>query len=54
MAHCVIDGPVDGAFIRGLFPNSGELAEAGAFVRPDDVAELYLQVGVFTLVDIKP
>jgi NAD(P)-dependent dehydrogenase (short-subunit alcohol dehydrogenase family) len=44
VAHVVLDGPVDGAFIRGLYPDwEARLAE-NALLLPGDIAAQYVSL----------
>jgi NAD(P)-dependent dehydrogenase (short-subunit alcohol dehydrogenase family) len=42
VAHVVLDGPVDGAFIRGLYPDWEERLADDALLLPDDIAAQYV------------
>lgn len=42
VAHVVIDGAVDGVFIRGNRDNVDELLERSEILRPDDIAQSYV------------
>jgi NAD(P)-dependent dehydrogenase (short-subunit alcohol dehydrogenase family) len=44
VAHIVVDGPIDGAFIRGLRPNADELAANYELLQPDDIAASFVAV----------
>lgn len=42
VAHTVIDGPMDGAFIRGLLPDWPQRLAEGRLLVPDEVAKAYV------------
>lgn len=42
VAHVVIDGPVDGVFIRGLRDNVDALLAGDEILKPDDIAQAYV------------
>ena len=42
VAHIVIDGPMDGTFVREVRPDAQTLADADAILKPEDVAKAYL------------
>jgi NAD(P)-dependent dehydrogenase (short-subunit alcohol dehydrogenase family) len=42
VAHAVVDGRIDGAFIRGQFPDAAELVARGEIVDPAEVARAYV------------
>ena len=42
VAHVVIDGAVDGTFIRGLKPDAAELLANDEILKPDDIAAAYV------------
>ena len=44
VAHLVIDGAIDTAFIRDNFPERYKLKEAGGILDPDAIAEAYWQL----------
>lgn len=44
VAHLVIDGAIDTAFIRETFPERYALKARDGIVRPDDIAETYWQI----------
>lgn len=44
VAHVVIDGPVDGAFIRGLRPDWEERLAEGSLLTPDHIAAEYVRL----------
>jgi NAD(P)-dependent dehydrogenase (short-subunit alcohol dehydrogenase family) len=44
VAHIVIDGPIDGQFIRTNFPERYALKEQGGVLSPDSIAETYWQI----------
>jgi NAD(P)-dependent dehydrogenase (short-subunit alcohol dehydrogenase family) len=41
VAHVIIDGGIDGAFIRGLMGDSLDERPADSILQPDDIAETY-------------
>jgi len=44
VVHVVLDGPVDGAFIRGLYPDWEERLAQDALLRSDDIAAQYVNL----------
>jgi NAD(P)-dependent dehydrogenase (short-subunit alcohol dehydrogenase family) len=42
VAHVVIDGAIDGAFIRGLMPDAAEKLAREAILVPDEIAKNYV------------
>ncbi len=42
VAHVVIDGAIDGAFIRGLMPDAAEKLEREEILVPDEIAKNYV------------
>jgi len=42
VAHVVIDGAIDGAFIRGLMPDAAEKLACEAILVPDEIAKNYV------------
>jgi len=44
VAHSVIDGAIDTAWIRENFPDRAALDEEGGILKPDDIAETYWQI----------
>ena len=42
VAHVVIDGAIDGAFIRGLLPDAAEKLEREEILVPDEIARNYV------------
>ena len=42
VAHVVIDGAIDGAFIRGLLPDAAEKREREEILVPDEIARNYV------------
>lgn len=44
VAHVVLDGPVDGAFIRGLYPDWEERLAEQALLLPDAIAAQYVNL----------
>lgn len=44
VAHVVIDGAVDGAFIRGLLPDAAEKHARQEILNPDHIAEEYIRL----------
>lgn len=44
VAHIVIDGPIDGQFIRTNFPERYALKEQDGVLYPDSIAETYWQI----------
>jgi NAD(P)-dependent dehydrogenase (short-subunit alcohol dehydrogenase family) len=42
VAHVVIDGAIDGAFIRGLMPDAAEKREREEILVPDAIAKNYV------------
>jgi len=42
VAHVVIDGAIDGAFIRGLMPDAAEKLEREEILIPDEIAKNYV------------
>jgi NAD(P)-dependent dehydrogenase (short-subunit alcohol dehydrogenase family) len=44
VAHIIIDGPIDGQFIRTNFPERYALKEQGGVLSPDTIAETYWQI----------
>ena len=42
VAHVVIDGAIDGAFIRSIMPDAAERRERNEILIPDDIARNYL------------
>jgi len=42
VAHVVIDGAIDGAFIRGLMPDAAEKREREEILVPDEIARNYV------------
>ena len=42
VAHVVIDGAIDGAFIRGLMPDAAEKLMRGEILEPDEIAKNYV------------
>ena len=44
VAHVVIDGAIDGAFIRGLYPDWEQRLAADALLTPDSIAAQYVQL----------
>jgi NAD(P)-dependent dehydrogenase (short-subunit alcohol dehydrogenase family) len=42
VAHVVIDGAIDGAFIRGLMPDAEEKLAREEILRPDEIAKNYV------------
>lgn len=44
VAHVVIDGAIDTAFIRDLFPNADDLAAEDALLRPEAIAEMFVHL----------
>ena len=42
VAHIVIDGPMDGTFVREVRSDAQTLADADAILKPEDVAKAYL------------
>jgi NAD(P)-dependent dehydrogenase (short-subunit alcohol dehydrogenase family) len=42
VAHVVIDGAIDGAFIRGLYPDAGEKLARDEILAPDEIARNYV------------
>ena len=44
VAHVVIDGAIDTAWIRENFPGAAELAPLGGLLEPDAIAESYWQL----------
>jgi NAD(P)-dependent dehydrogenase (short-subunit alcohol dehydrogenase family) len=42
VAHIVIDGAIDGAFIRGLMPDAAEKRAREEFLVPDEIARNYV------------
>ena len=42
VAHVVIDGAIDGAFIRGLMPDAAEKLERQEILVPDEIARNYV------------
>ncbi len=42
VAHIVIDGAIDGAFIRGLLPDAAEKRERQEILIPDAIAKNYV------------
>ena len=46
VAHLVIDGAIDTAFIRDTFPERYKLKEKEGIVNPDAIAEAYWQLHI--------
>lgn len=44
VAHSVIDGAIDTAWIRENFPDRAALDDEGGILKPDDIAETYWQI----------
>ena len=44
VAHVVLDGPVDGAFIRSVYPDWKQRLADDAMLLPDDIAAQYVQL----------
>jgi len=44
VAHSIIDGAIDTAWIRENFPERAALDESGGILKPDDIAETYWQI----------
>ena len=44
VAHSVIDGAIDTAWIRENFPDRAALDEEGGILKPDDIAETYWHI----------
>lgn len=44
VAHVIIDGPIDGQFIRTNLPERYALKEHGGVLSPDNIAETYWQI----------
>jgi NAD(P)-dependent dehydrogenase (short-subunit alcohol dehydrogenase family) len=42
VAHIVVDGAIDGAFIRGLMPDAAERLARGEILAPDEIARNYV------------
>jgi NAD(P)-dependent dehydrogenase (short-subunit alcohol dehydrogenase family) len=42
VAHIVIDGAIDGAFIRGLYPDAAEKLARDEILSPDEIARNYV------------
>jgi NAD(P)-dependent dehydrogenase (short-subunit alcohol dehydrogenase family) len=42
VGHIVVDGGIDGVFIRGMRPNAEELLAEGAILRPEEIAQSYV------------
>ncbi|MBL8554907.1 MAG: SDR family NAD(P)-dependent oxidoreductase [Phenylobacterium sp.] len=42
VGHVVIDGGIDGVFIRGMRPNAEDLLAQGAILRPEEIAQSYV------------
>jgi NAD(P)-dependent dehydrogenase (short-subunit alcohol dehydrogenase family) len=42
VAHIVVDGAIDGAFIRGLLPDAAEKLEREEILVPDEIAKNYV------------
>ena len=42
VAHVVIDGAIDGAFIRGLMPDAAERLKGDEILSPDEIARNYV------------
>ncbi len=42
VAHVVIDGAIDGAFIRGLMPDAAEKLMRGEILEPNEIAKNYV------------
>ncbi|WP_422004375.1 SDR family oxidoreductase [Pyruvatibacter mobilis] len=44
VAHSIIDGAIDTAWIRENFPDRAALDDEGGILKPDDIAETYWQI----------
>ena len=44
VAHLIIDGMIDGDFIRGLVPDAAERVAEDKIMRPDDIAKSFVAV----------
>lgn len=42
VGHVVVDGAIDGSFIRGMVPDAEQLAADARLLRPEDVARAYV------------
>ncbi|MBX3483239.1 SDR family NAD(P)-dependent oxidoreductase [Phenylobacterium sp.] len=42
VGHIVVDGGIDGVFIRGMRPNAEDLLAEGAILRPEEIAQTYV------------
>jgi NAD(P)-dependent dehydrogenase (short-subunit alcohol dehydrogenase family) len=42
VGHIVVDGGIDGVFIRGMRPNAEELLADSAILKPEEIAQSYV------------